>query len=57
MRVFGLPPRCSSGILRSVEGYFGTDVSEPPLGTILTRVDVTDMWSRNVGVELPLYAA
>jgi hypothetical protein len=56
----------SPAILRSVEWYFHTDVSGQNIGPIfkgqivlgLFNVeDGTEKLSRNVGTELPLYAA
>ena len=51
-------------MLRNVEWYFLTDVSGKPFGSIfkiqteiLTPEDGTDNSARNVGVEVPFYAA
>ena len=66
VRHFRVPPRSgwdmrSSGLLRSQQWQFFTDVSGQPIGTIgnQNRVknleDGTDRLSRNVGKELPLH--
>jgi len=68
VRVCELPPPCrwhihSSGILRSVEWQFLTDISgqpiDPNLGVSDPRLSLeygTDRLSQNTGKELPLYA-
>jgi hypothetical protein len=51
----------SSGILRSVEWEFCTEVSRQPIGPIFkgqeVNLEVGTNMSRNVGTELPLNAA